>query len=391
MDAAFMQSNLRRWLDPRQLWRAAIAPIDPILLLLSLVLVAYGLVVLSSATLDSPGRLASQFMNLAVAFVALRVVAQFSPQFLMRVAMPAYLVGMLLLLAVAGFGEVSKGARRWLSLGFTRIQPSEMMKIAVPMMLAWYFHKREGVLTIRDYLVAAVLLILPVGLIARQPDLGTALLVTSAGGYVIFFAGLSWRLILPALVAGLIGIAALILSGDRICQAEVEWPLMRDYQKHRVCTLLDPTTDPLGKGFHTIQSSIAVGSGGVTGKGWKQGTQTHLDFLPERHTDFILAVASEEFGLMGNLGLILFYLLVVARGLAISAGATTVFSRLLAGAISLTFFTYAFVNMGMVSGILPVVGVPLPLVSYGGTALVTLFVGLGMLMSVSRNRGLVTR
>jgi rod shape determining protein RodA len=260
------------------------------------------------------------------------------------------------------------------------------MKIAMPLMLAWYFQSREGLIRARDFLIAAALLLLPVGLIAKQPDLGTAILVAAAGFYVLFFAGLSWRLILPVAVVGIVSVAAIVAMGDRICQQDVQWPGLRDYQKHRICTLLDPTSDPLGKGFHIIQSTIAIGSGGLFGKGWGKGTQTHLDFLPERHTDFIFAVLTEEFGLAGAVLLALLYILLIFRGLFIAAGAPTLFSRLLAGALTLIFFTYAFVNMGMVSGILPVVGVPLPFVSYGGTALVTLCLGVGMLMSIHRHR-----
>jgi len=299
-----------------------------------------------------------------------------SPMLLMRVAVPLFVVGVALLVAVALFGEVSKGARRWLNLGFTRIQPSEVLKIAMPLMLAWYFQRREGVIRWFDFLVAAVLLAVPVGLIAKQPDLGTSILVLAAGAYVIFFAGLSWKLIFGLLAAGL---AALPLL----------WSVMKDYQKQRVMTLLDPTSDPLGKGFHIIQSTIAVGSGGVTGKGWMEGTQTHLEFIPERTTDFILAVYSEEFGLLGVGVLMLLYLAVISRGLVIAAGGGSMFSRLLAGSITLSFFTYCFVNMGMVIGVLPVVGVPLPWMSYGGTAMVTLGLGAGMLMSIHRHRTLV--
>ena len=317
------------------------------------------------------------------------IAARIPPQTLMRVAVPIYLVGIALLLAVFLFGVRKKGATRWLSLGVTTIQPSEIMKIAMPLMIAWYFHKHEVLVRGRDYLVAAVLLAVPVLLIAKQPDLGTALLVFAAGMYVIFFAGLPWKLILPALLLALAAGAAVIAFEDRICQPEVAWPGFKDYQKHRICTLLDPTSDPLGKGFHTIQSTIAVGSGGVVGKGWLKGTQTHLEFLPERHTDFIFAVYAEEFGLAGNIVLLLLYCFLIGRGLIIAANAPTYFSRLLAGAITMILFTYAFVNMGMVSGILPVVGVPLPLVSYGGTALVTLFLGVGILMSIQKHRTLV--
>jgi rod shape determining protein RodA len=277
---------------------------------------------------------------------------------------------------VAVAGITVKGATRWLDLGVTRIQPSEMMRLAVPMMLAWYFHKREGSTRPLDFLVAGLLVVLPVGLIAKQPDLGTSLLVVAAGAYVIFFAGLPWKWIIAAAVAGL---AALPLA----------WTMMHDYQRERVLTLIDPNTDPLGKGFHTLQATIAIGSGGAFGKGWMQGTQTHLEFIPERTSDFIFAVFSEEFGLVGNLVLIALFLALVGRALLVAANASTIFSRLLAGAIALIIFTYAFVNMGMVSGVLPVVGVPLPFVSYGGTALVTLGLACGMLMSINHHRKLV--
>ena len=270
----------------------------------------------------------------------------------------------------------SNGARRWLHFGVTRFQPAEIMKLALPLMLAWYFHRNETVLRLREFVVAALLLAVPVLLIARQPDLGTAVLVAAVGFYVIFFAGLSWRVL--GMLGGL-GVAALPLA----------WGFLHDYQRRRILTLLDPSTDPLGAGYHIIQSTIAVGSGGLWGKGWLNGTQAHLEFIPERHTDFIFAVFSEEFGLIGNLVLLTLYSLLIARGLMIAANAATVFARLLAAAVSLMFFTYAFVNMGMVSGILPVVGVPLPFVSYGGTALATLFIGIGILMSVHRHRRLV--
>jgi rod shape determining protein RodA len=369
--------------------RLVFGQLDGTLMVTILILLCMGMMVLYSATYDTPVRFYDQMRNIAVAMLVMWVAAQVPPQTLMRVALPIYTVGIALLIAVAMFGAVRKGARRWLDLGVTSIQPSEIMKIAMPLTLAWYFHKREALVRTRDYLVAGLLLALPVGLIAKQPDLGTAILVSAAGLYVIFFAGLTWKLILPVFVAGLIGIAGVLYFGDRICEPEVQWPGMHDYQKHRICTLLDPSTDPLGKGFHTIQSTIAVGSGGATGKGWLKGTQTHLEFIPERHTDFIFAVYSEEFGLMGNCALLLLYLCLIARGLVIAANAPTMFARLLAGSISMIFFTYTFVNMGMVSGVLPVVGVPLPLVSYGGTALVTLFLGLGILMSVQNHRKLV--
>jgi rod shape determining protein RodA len=295
---------------------------------------------------------------------------------LMRLAPPLYIVGVMLLIAVALFGDIRNGARRWLNLGFTSIQPSEIMKIAMPLMLAWYFHKYEAMLRLRDFVVAGILLAIPTFLIARQPDLGTALLVAASGFYVIFLAGLSWRIIIGMGVAAMASMPLL-------------WSMLHDYQRRRILTLIDPSSDPLGAGYHIIQSTIAVGSGGIFGKGWLKGTQTHLEFIPERSTDFIFAVFSEEFGLLGNIVLLMLYLALIARGLMIAANAPTFFARLISGAITLTFFTYAFVNMGMVSGVLPVVGVPLPLVSYGGTALAALYLGLGMLMSMQRHRKLV--
>jgi rod shape determining protein RodA len=350
--------------------------IDSTLLVLTLALSMLGLAALFSASYENPGRVAAQVGNLAVALAAMWLIAQVSPQTLMRFAVPAYVVGLLFLIAVALFGDVVNGARRWLHVGVTRFQPSEMMKLAMPMMLAWYFHRRESALKLRDFALAALLLTVPLGLIARQPDLGTAALVGATGFYVIFFAGINWK-VLTTLGVG--AMAALPLL----------WSVMKDYQRKRVLTLLDPTTDPLGAGYHIIQSTIAVGSGGLAGKGWLNGTQSHLEFIPERHTDFIFAVFSEEFGLIGNVVLLILYALLVGRGLMIAANAPTVFSRLFAGSIALMFFTYAFVNMGMVSGILPVVGVPLPFLSYGGTALLTLFIGIGVLMSVNRHRKLV--
>ena len=316
------------------------------------------------------------------------VVAQIPPQRLMSLAVPLYTLGVALLIAVALFGLTKKGARRWLNVGIV-IQPSEILKIAMPLMLAWWFQKREGQLRPLDFGVAALLLVVPVGLIMRQPDLGTALLVLSAGLFVIFFAGLSWRLILPPFALIFVGLTLLVVFEPALCAEGVRWPLLHDYQQQRVCTLLDPGRDPLGKGFHIIQGMIAIGSGGFWGKGFMQGTQTHLDFIPERTTDFIFAAYGEEFGLFGNILLILGFVFLVLRGLAIALDGPTLFTRLLAGSITLIFFTYAFVNMGMVSGILPVVGVPLPFISYGGTAMVTLGFGLGILMSVARSKQLV--
>jgi rod shape determining protein RodA len=361
---------------PRRLFQRLGAGIDGTLLCLSLALVAVGFATLFSASYETPSRVTAQLANLGVAFAAMWLVAQIAPQTLMRFAVPAYLLGLALLVAVALTGDVVNGARRWLNVGVTRFQPSEMMKLAVPLMLAWYFHKNEATLRMRDFLVAAVLLALPVLLIARQPDLGTAVLVAAAGFYVIFFAGIGWKVLVGL---GVLGLASLFPL----------WGLLHDYQRRRILTLIDPTQDPLGAGYHTIQSTIAVGSGGLTGKGWLRGTQTHLEFIPERHTDFIFAVFSEEFGLIGNAALLTLYALLIARGLMIAANAATFFARLLAAAVTLMFFTYVFVNMGMVAGILPVVGVPLPFVSYGGTALLTLFLGIGILMSVHNHRRLV--
>ncbi|MEI7976674.1 MAG: rod shape-determining protein RodA, partial [Betaproteobacteria bacterium] len=316
------------------------------------------------------------------------VVAQIPPQRLMTLAVPIYTVGVLLLIAVAIFGITKKGARRWLNVGVV-IQPSEILKIAMPLMLAWWFQKREGQLRPLDFLVAGLLLAVPVGLIVRQPDLGTALLLLSTGLAVLFFAGLSWRLILPPVVLGLIGILLLVIFETDLCADGVDWKVLHEYQRQRVCTLLDPARDPLGKGFHIIQGMIAIGSGGFWGKGFMQGTQTHLEFIPERTTDFIFAAFSEEFGLVGTLLLISGFFFLVFRGLVIAREAPTLFTRLLAGSVSMIFFTYAFVNMGMVSGILPVVGVPLPFISYGGTAMVTLGLGLGILMSIAKAKRLV--
>ena len=363
-------------LSPRRVLQRLAEGIDGMLLALSLALVALGLATLFSASYEQPARVTAQLVNLCVALAAMWVFARIPPQTLMRFAVPAYLVGVALLVAVALAGDVVNGARRWLYVGVTRFQPSEMMKLALPLMLAWHFHRNEATLRMRDFAIAALLLAVPVLLIAREPDLGTAVLVAAAGFYVIFFAGVGWK-VLAAL--GALGLASLFPL----------WGMLHDYQRRRILTLFDPAQDPLGAGYHTIQSTIAVGSGGISGKGWLHGTQTHLEFIPERHTDFIFAVFSEEFGLIGNLVLLTLYSLLIARGLMIAANAATFFARLLAATITLMFFTYAFVNMGMVSGILPVVGVPLPFISYGGTALLTLFIGIGILMSVHSHRRLV--
>ena len=368
---------------PLALLHALFRPLDPFLLLVLAGLLGYSYALMMSA---SPERLPTLEIHMMAAIGVMWTIALVPPKRLLSLAVPLYLLGLFLLVGVFFFGETSKGAKRWLDIGVARIQPSEIMKIAVPLMLAWYFQQREGLIRFGDFVVATVLLALPLGLIVVQPDLGTSLLVGAAGLYVIFFAGLSWKLIAPVVVVGVVGIGAVVGFGDTLCQPEVDWQVLREYQKQRVCTLLDPTQDPLGRGFHIIQSTIAIGSGGTFGKGWLEGTQTHLAFIPERHTDFIFSVLAEELGLLGTLGLLAIYLLLLLRGFFIAAFAPTLASRLLAGAITLVVFTYAFVNMGMVSGILPVVGVPLPFISYGGTALVTLCLGIGILMSIERSR-----
>jgi rod shape determining protein RodA len=341
-----------------------------------LALMVAGLMVLFSASNANLARVSAQFVNMLIALGVMWTFANVPPHYLARFALPVYLIGLLLLITVMLFGEKVNNAQRWLDLGITRIQPSELMKIAVPLALAWYFDRHEATLRLGNHAVGVVMLLAPVALIARQPDLGTALLIVASGFFVLFLAGLSWRIIAGLAVAA-------------VASLPFAWSALYDYQRQRILTLLDPAQDPLGAGYHTIQSTIAVGSGGLFGKGWLNGTQTHLDFIPERTTDFIFAVYSEEFGLFGNLVLLAAFLLVVGRGVLITANAPTLFTRLLAGAITFTFFTYAFVNMGMVSGILPVVGIPLPLISYGGTALVSICLGFGILMSIQSHKKLV--
>jgi rod shape determining protein RodA len=380
-----LQFDKRAWIDRT---KRMFAGFDRPLALIVFLLLCVGIVTLYSASLDVPGRVEDQLRNIMLTFALMWILANVPPPTLMRFAVPLYTFGMALLIAVATFGLTRKGAKRWLNVGVV-IQPSEIMKIAMPLMLAWYFQRREGGIRWWDYIVGFVILILPVAIIAKQPDLGTAVLVFVAGIFVIYFAGLSFKLIVPVLVAAVLVVASIGIFQERICQPEVNWPLMHDYQKHRICTLLDPTSDPLGKGFHTIQAVIAIGSGGTFGKGWLKGTQAHLEFIPEKHTDFIFAVFSEEFGLAGGLVLLFLYMALIARGLFIAANGATLFGRLLAGSLTMAFFTYAFVNIGMVSGILPVVGVPLPFMSYGGTALTTLGVAVGLIMSVSRQKRLM--
>lgn len=363
---------------------------DPLLLLAILALASIGLTAMYSAGFDNGSRFMLQVRNMALAGAVFFLVSQVPPQRFMALAVPLYTVGVILLILTALFGidPTHKGARRWLNVGII-IQPSEILKIATPLMVAWWFQRREGRPRTSDIAQAFLLVLVPFLLVAKQPDLGTGILIFSAGFFVIFFAGLSWKVILPVAVVGILGIIAIVLAGPTICEPGVDWQVLHTYQKNRVCTLLDPTRDPLGKGFHIIQGMIAIGSGGVTGKGFMKGTQTHLEFIPERTSDFIFAAYSEEFGLIGGLVLVGCYSFLILRGLVIAFEAPTTFARLLAGAITMSFFVYAMVNMGMVSGILPVVGVPLPFMSYGGTALVTLGLSLGILMAIARSRRLM--
>jgi len=340
-----------------------------------LLICAFGLVVLYSAVGENLRLWLNQVARLGVAMIAMLVVAQFSPDFLRRWTPWAYTGGLILLVLVLVTGEVGQGARRWLDLGI-RFQPSEIMKLAVPMMAAWYLHDRQVPPRFSQILMIGAIILAPTLLIARQPDLGTALLIAASGIIVVVLAGLSIRL--------MITLAVLSVPG-----AYLLWTFMKDYQKQRVLTLLDPDSDPLGAGYNIIQSKIAIGSGGLFGKGWTNGSQAQLDFLPERDTDFIFAVMGEELGLLGLLALIVLYMYVVSRGLYIAMEAQGTYSRLLAGSISLTFFVYVFVNTAMVTGLIPVVGVPLPLVSFGGTSMVTLMAGFGILMSIHSHRKLL--
>lgn len=362
----------------------------PLLILLAL-MALLGLTVMHSAVGGTDWRFAEQSKHFVVAFFVMWAIAIIPPPWIMRAAPYVYALAVVLLLGVEFFGETSKGATRWLNLGFTRIQPSEMLKITVPIMLAWYFHKRQNTeLRFIDFVVALLLLAIPFALIVRQPDLGTGLLVLTAGFFVMYFAGLSFKLLVPATVILLLGLGFILYYEDMLCEPGFDWVILREYQKHRVCTLLNPGLDPLGKGFHTIQSMIAVGSGGIYGKGYMLGTQSRLDFIPERTTDFIFAVFAEEFGLYGGIMLLVLYSLIILRGLAIAVQAKTQYSRLVAGSMAMMLFTYVFVNVGMVTGVLPVVGVPLPFMSYGGTALLTLGVACGMLMGISRYKPVKT-
>jgi rod shape determining protein RodA len=351
--------------------------IDGPLLTAVLAVCAVGLVVLFSAAGEDLGVFVRQAVRVGLALVVMIGVAQVPPRVLQAIAPWLYALGVLLLVAVSVTGDIAMGAQRWLDLGFVRFQPSEIMKIAVPLACAWYLHDRPLPPDVKTLVVLAVAIAVPVLLIAEQPDLGTALLVAAGGGLVVLLAGLQARYML--------GLGALLLGA-----VPVVWHFLHDYQRQRVLTFLNPQEDPLGAGYHTIQSQIAIGSGGIFGKGYMNGSQAQLEFLPERSTDFIFAVIGEEWGLVGLGVLILLYLLVIGRGLYIAVQAQDTFSRLIAGALSLTFAVYVFVNSGMVAGLLPVVGVPLPLVSYGGTSMVTLMAGFGILMSVHSRRKLVS-
>ncbi len=351
--------------------------IDPVLLFGLLMLTLAGLGILYSAGDQSAELMQKQVVRLSIAFLVMLIAAQISPHQLYLWTPWVFLVGVILLLMVFFAGEVGKGAQRWLKIG-VRFQPSEIMKLATPLMLAWYLSERPLPPGFRSLMISSGLVLVPTIMIAMQPDLGTALLVGAAGFFVVFFAGISWGVLIGSGLALLAFIPML-------------WRMMHDYQRQRVLTLLDPESDPLGAGYHIIQSKIAIGSGGLYGKGWLNGTQSQLDFLPERSTDFIFAVFAEEFGMMGAVVLLSLYVFIIWRGLYIADHAQDNFSRLLAGSLSMTFFVYLFVNVGMVSGVLPVVGVPLPLVSYGGTSLVTLMAGFGMLMSINSHRRLLSR
>lgn len=367
MDSSSQSSSMwRRLLEAFRL--------DPLLTFLLLLLSAVGLVVIYSASGQNEALMMRQLMRLGLAFLLMMLVAHISPRWLRKWSVWVYALAFLMLVGVLIAGEIGKGAQRWLDLGLIRFQPSELMKLAMPMMLAAYLSEKPLPLGLRDLMIGVALILVPVILIAKQPDLGTSLLVASAGFFVIFLAGIRWKILL------LLGV---LVS----CLAPILWLFgLHDYQRQRVLTFINPESDPLGAGYHIIQSKIAIGSGGLYGKGWLNGTQSQLDFLPERSTDFIFSVFGEEFGLIGSIILLLLYGMIIFRGMYISAMADETFNRLLAGALSLTFFVYLMVNIGMVTGLLPVVGVPLPLVSYGGTSMVTLMLAFGMIMSIRSSR-----
>lgn len=353
--------------------------IDLPLLLGLIAVMLFGLMVMYSASGKNLAMMDRQAMRMLLAIGVMIFLAQISPRTYEAFAPGLFVAGVALLLGVLFFGEASKGAQRWLNLGFIRFQPSELLKLAVPLMVARYIGKRPLPPSLKTLFVSLVMVFVPTILIAKQPDLGTSILIAASGIFVIFLAGISWRIIVAAAIA--IGGFVPILW----------FFLMREYQKVRVRTLFDPESDPLGAGYHIIQSKIAIGSGGISGKGWLQGTQSQLEFLPERHTDFIFAVIAEEWGMIGILALLALYLFIIGRGLFLASQAQTAFGRMMAGSVMLSFFVYIFVNIGMVSGILPVVGVPLPLISYGGTSMVTLMAGFGILMSIHTHRSMLSK
>lgn len=342
---------------------------DLMLLVVVMTITTMGFITLFSAGYSFPWRIEGQIRNLVVAGTVMFIVSNIPTKWIEKISLPLFFIGCLLLLATELIGVTVKGATRWLNVG-VQIQPSEIMKIGVPMMVAWYYYRRQDALQWFDHLIAFGLVLIPVAFILKQPDLGTAIMVSAAGLAVIFFAGINYKVIIAAIIAGLGSLP-------------IVWTLLHDYQRERVLTLIDPTLDPLGKGFHTLQAQIAIGSGGFWGKGWMEGTQAHLDFIPERTSDFIFAVFGEEFGFLGSIILIIIFAFLIARSFMIAAQAPNLYSRLLASSIGVIFFIYSFVNMGMVSGILPVVGVPLPFMSYGGTALLMLGVCTGILLSIS--------
>ncbi len=344
-----------------------------------------------SASHDEINKFYQHLRNLIIAATLIVILARVPSVFLEKLAIPTYVLTILLLIATEFFGETVNGATRWINLGFIKMQPSEIMKIALPLLMAWFVQKHDGLNSKSDWLFCVFLFLLPVFLVLRQPDLGTAILIIISGLVLLFFAGMPWKVVFFGLSIFILGISMLLILGDSACQVGVQWPGLREYQKLRICTLLDPMSDPLGAGFHTLQSVTAVGSGGFIGKGWLQGTQTQLAFIPERATDFVFSGFAEEFGFLGSLILVVLYCGITVRGLWISLGAPTHFARLLSGTLSLMTFTYACVNIGMVTGLLPVVGIPLPWVSYGGTALITLSVGTGLIMSVARDRSVTTQ
>lgn len=351
--------------------------IDVMLMCFILLLCCAGLTILYSASSKTPSMIEFQMMRMLFAFVIMLLIAQVKPQTLQRAAPWLYAIGLMLLIVVLIVGHIGKGAQRWLNMGFMKFQPAELMKLAIPLLLAWYYHKIHLPITLKSVLAAIPIILIPAVLTAKQPDLGTAILLVMAGGSVLFLAGLSWQIMLSAFT----GLCVVV---------PFAWHWLHDYQKQRVLTFLDPERDPLGTGYHIIQSKIAIGSGGLFGKGWLNGTQSNLHFLPEHTTDFIFAVCGEEFGFVGSVFLIIIFALIVARGMAITINAQDTFSRLVAGSITFSFFISFFINMGMVTGILPVVGVPLLLVSYGGSSMVTIMASFGILMSIQTHRKLVT-